>query len=144
MKRLLLAILTTALAGCATGGLSDAERLDIYRAHAVAPVSSFRYFTSLDRWTPLGDAALAVWARHNDVYLLELNGDCPGLDYASAINVTSQMGTVHARFDKVIVVDRNMTPIPCPIRQIRPVDIRAIRHAEQDRRALAQPASGGT
>jgi hypothetical protein len=53
------------------------------------------------------------------------------------------MGTVSARFDKVIVLDRDAMTMPCPIREIRPVDIKAIRHAEQDRREMAQP-SGGT
>ena len=134
---------TLALTGCATNRISDAERLDIYRAHAGAPVPSFRYYTALNGWTPLGDSAVAVWARHNDVYLLELNGRCPDLDFAQAISVTSQMGTVHARFDKVMVLDSNMVTMPCQIREIRPVDIKAIRHAESDRRALAQP-SGGT
>jgi len=145
MRRMLLVTIAAALAlgGCASNRLSDAERLDIYRAHAGAPVPSFRYFTALDGWTPLGDTALAVWARPNDVYLLELHGSCPGLDFAHAINVTSQMGTVYARFDKVEVLDRSAPTIPCQIREIRPVDIKAIRHAEQDRRALAQP-SGGT
>ncbi|TWI10673.1 DUF6491 family protein [Aerolutibacter ruishenii] len=151
MKRILLMAFLAAglLSGCATNRISDAERLDIYRAHASAPVPSFRYFTSLDGWTPLGDAALAVWARPNDVYLLELSGSCPGLDFAPAISVTSQMGTVYARFDKVVVLGSNMATIPCQIREIRPVDIKAIRHAEQDRRELAQPQhqpqpSGGT
>jgi hypothetical protein len=145
MKRTLLLAAATLLAatGCATNPISDAERLDIYRAHAGAPVGSFRYFTQLDGWTPLGDTALAVWARPSDVYLLELSGSCPGLDFASAISVTSQMGTVHARFDKVLVLDRSTPAIPCQIREIRPVDIKAIRHAEQDRREMAQP-SGGT
>ena len=145
MKRLLMLSLaaTLATAGCATDRLGDAERLDIYRAHAGAPVASFHYFTSLNGWTPLGEAALAVWARPSEVYLLELNGRCPGLDFAQAISVTSQMGTVHARFDKVLVLDPPARPIPCQIREIRPVDIKAIRHAEQDRREMAQP-SGGT
>lgn len=142
MKRMLLMVVAAALAmgGCATNRLSDADRLEIYRAHAGEPVQSFRYFTALEGWTPLGDEALAVWARPNDVYLLELSGSCPGLDFASAINVTSQMGTVYARFDKVVVLDRNAPAIPCQIREIRPVDIKAIRHAESDRRAMAQPS----
>lgn len=145
MKGMLLMALATALAaaGCATNRLDDAERLAIYRAHAGAPVSSFRHFTGLNGWTPLGDSAVAVWARHNDVYLLELNGPCPDLEFAQAISVTSQMGTVNARFDKVIVRDRNAMTMPCQIREIRPVDIKAIRHAERDRREMAQP-SGGT
>lgn len=145
MKRMMLvaAVAVLAVVGCATNRLDDAERLAIYRAHAGAPVSSFHYFTGLNGWTPLGDAAVAVWARPNDVYLLELNGPCPDLDFAQAISVTSQMGTVSARFDKVIALDRNAMNIPCQIREIRPVDIKAIRHAEQDRREMAQP-SGGT
>ena len=144
MKRMLLIAVAVMLsmAGCATNRLGDAERLAIYRAHAGAPVSSFHYFTGLNGWTPLGDSAVAVWARPNDVYLLELHGPCPDLDFAQAISVTSQMGTVSARFDKVMVLDRDAMSMPCRIREIRPVDIKAIRHAEQDRREMAQPPGG--
>ena len=51
-----------------------------------------------------GDSALAVWTRPSEAYLLELSGPCPDLSYA-AIGLTSSMGRVSSRFDKVLVRD---------------------------------------
>ncbi len=73
--RLLAAGLLAALgAGCATTGLTDAQELALYQAHAGEPVKSFTVFGQLNGWSPLGDAALAVWARPSEAYLLELTG----------------------------------------------------------------------
>lgn len=67
MKRhLCMFAFVLALAGCATNPAPrDAERLALYRAHAAAPVQSFHYFGRLNGWAPLGEGALAVWARPN-------------------------------------------------------------------------------
>ena len=91
MKRLIpLALLAaTLLAGCATGPkLSTTEKLALYRDHAGEPVKDFRYFGTLNGWSPLGDAALAVWTKPSEAYLLELSGRCPDLEYAMAISIT--------------------------------------------------------
>ncbi len=137
------AALVLALAACATGGMSDNEKLALYRAHAMAPVNSFRYLNRIDGWTPLGDTALAIWTRPNEAYLLEINGPCPDLDFAQAIGLTSQMGIVYSRFDKVIPRTGigGPEPIPCQIRQIRPLDVKAIKSAEKDIRREKEQAS---
>ena len=122
------------LAGCASDRISDADRLALYRAHAGAPVPNFQYFGRLDGWTPLGNTALAVWTRPSEVYLLELGGTCQDLDFANAITVTNQFGRVYSRFDKVIVLGRGVNHVPCWIREIRPVDAKALRAAEQEKR----------
>jgi hypothetical protein len=61
-----------ALSACATGGLRDAEKLDLYRAHAGDPVGSFNFFGRLNGWTPLGDSAvvltLRVWTNSPDLF----------------------------------------------------------------------------
>jgi hypothetical protein len=139
MKRWLSALLMTlALGACASGsGLAEVERLALYRAHAGAPVGSFHYFGRLNGWTPLGDSALVVWTRPKQAYLLDLNGRCPDLDFAQAITITNQFGTVYAHFDKVIPLARGAT-IPCHIREIRPLDVAAIRDAERAIRADAR------
>src|SRR3970282_2609028 len=61
MKRLFsMLALVFALAACVTNpSQREAERLALYTAHAGAPVTSFRYFGSLNGWTPLGDEAMA-------------------------------------------------------------------------------------
>ena len=134
MKAFLLSLLVPlALAGCASR-ISDADRLALYRAHAGAPVPHFQYFGRLDGWTPLGNTALAVWTRPSEVYLLELQATCQDLDFANAISVTNQFGRVYARFDKVIVLGSAVPHVPCWIREIRPVDAKALRAAEQEKR----------
>ena len=139
MKRFLIAAACAALllGACATG-MRDVDRLALYRAHAGAQVSSFRYVGSLNGWAPLGDSALAVWTRPNQAYLLDLNGSCPDLEYAPAISITNQSSTVYARFDKVVVLGRSSFTIPCHIREIRPLDVAGIRNAEREVRANAQ------
>jgi hypothetical protein len=123
------------LAGCATGRLSSAERLEIYRAHAGPPQQDLQYFGSLNGWTELGDSALAVWTRPSEAYLLELRGPCDGLSYAPAIGLTSQMGRVSSRFDKVLVRDTTGGPrMPCFINSIRKLDVPALRASEKERR----------
>lgn len=144
MKRhLSLFALVLALAACATHPAQrDAQRLALYRAHAAAPVPSFHYFGSLNGWTPLGDSALVVWTRPNQAYLLELSGRCIDLDYASAISVSNQFGRVYARFDKVTVIGRNTNTFPCHIRQIQPLDVKAVKQAERDKRSAGQSSAG--
>lgn len=136
MKVHALALLATfALAACASDArLTDADRLALYRAHAGPPVDNFQYFGRLDGWTPLGNTALAVWTRPSEVYLLELQATCTDLDFANAISVTNQFGRVYARFDKVIVLGSAVQHVPCWIREIRPVDVKALRAAEQEKR----------
>src|SRR3546814_8609286 len=73
LASLLLAVTASA---CASTGMSDADQLATYRARAGAPVSSFRYFGSINGWTSLGDSAIAVWTRPSEAWLLELTGPC--------------------------------------------------------------------
>ena len=132
------AVLAAALlAGCASSGpkLDDAQRLALYREHAGAPVDRFQYFGSIDGWTPLGDSALALWTRPNQAYLLELQGRCQDLDFAQAISVTNQMGSVHRRFDKVIVLGQQSIKIPCFIDRILPLDVKALKQAQKEIRS---------
>ncbi len=146
MKRLILAVMATLLlSACASGArLGDEARLQLYRVHAGAPVASFRYFGRLNGWTPLGDSALVVWTRPKQAYLLDLNGSCPDLDFARAITLTHQSSTVYARFDKVIPLGRGHMTMPCHIREIRPLDVAAIKDAEREMRADAQVSERGS
>ena len=130
---ILMAGICLALAACATTGpLSSTERLDLDRAHAGAPQNDMQFFGSLNGWTELGDSALAVWTRPSEAYLLELNGPCQDLPYATAIGLTSSMGRVSSRFDKVLVRDPTGGPrLPCFINSIRKLDVKALRASEQ-------------
>jgi len=136
MKRLIpLIALVAVLAGCATGRLSDDERLALFRAHAGAPVKDFQYYGQLNGWQNLGDTALAVWTKPGTAWLLELTGPCNDLDYAPAISITNMMGQVSARFDKVIVLGGPQSiRMPCRIETIRPLDLKALKTSEQQLR----------
>jgi len=137
MKRLLILCAMAALAACASNPRqTDAERLAMYRANAGEPVRDFQYFGSLNGWTPLGDSALVVWTRPNQAYLLELSGPCNDLDFATAIGVTNHMGRVSARFDDVRVFGGGQPGIriPCRIQTIRPLDVKAVKAAQQELR----------
>ncbi len=141
MKRLLSSLAASALvlavAACSSmPKQTDAERLDMYRTHAGEPVKDFRYFGSLNGWTPLGDQALAVWTRPNEAYLLELTAHCMDLNFAPAIRITNMMGSVSARFDDVIVHGggAGVGRVPCRIDQIRPLDVKGLREAQREMR----------
>ncbi|MGO3126665.1 MAG: DUF6491 family protein [Luteimonas sp.] len=126
----LLAVL--ALTACASSPrTTDAEKYALYDAHAGEAVDHFRYFGSINGWTPLGDSALAVWTRPSEAWLLDLSGTCQDLTFTPAIGLTSSMSRVSARFDKVLVRNRGSINIPCHIQQIRPLDIKAVRAAEK-------------
>ncbi len=125
------------LSGCATGRISDDERLALYRAHAGAPLREFRYVDRLGGWTALGKGALAVWTRPNEAYLLELAGPCNDLDFASAISLTHRMDRVAARFDDVVVLGGpNTIRLPCRIESIRALDVKAVRASEKQLREV--------
>lgn len=140
MKRFLApvaAALALALAACSSmPKQTDAERLSLYRTHAGEPVSSFRYFGTLNGWTPLGDQALAVWTRPSEAYLLELTAHCMDLDFAQAISITNLMSTVSARFDDVLVRGggTSVGRMPCRIDTIRPLDVKALKQAQRELR----------
>ncbi|KIQ97182.1 hypothetical protein TI01_1379 [Lysobacter sp. A03] len=134
MRNLLFAtVILLVLGACASMGsrLTDEQRLEIHRAHAGAPVRSFQNFGTLYSWTALGDSALTVWTRRHQAYLLELDGRCPDLDFSHTIGFSAQGGTVFAGMDSVIVLDRQNASFPCRIRQIRPIDSKAVENAER-------------
>ncbi|HDS1037754.1 TPA: hypothetical protein QDZ42_001213, partial [Stenotrophomonas maltophilia] len=132
---LMIAGLYLALAGCATTGLSSADRLDLYRSHAGPPQRDMQFFGTLNGWNELGDSALAVWTRPSEAYLLELTGPCPDLSSALAIGLTSRMGRVTAPFDKVLVRDPTGGPrLPCFIKTIRKLDVKSLRAQEKEMR----------
>lgn len=131
-SKYLLAIgIAGSLVACTTaGGLTASEQLEIYRANAAAPVDSFRGFRQVDRWTPLGDEALAVWTSPTSGYLLELEKPCTDLKFALSVRLNDDVGTGS---DTVTPVGGGASApaFPCRIREIRPVDYRTVRSAEK-------------
>jgi hypothetical protein len=133
-----------ALQGCASTGMTDAEKLATYRAAAGEPVSSFSYLGRISGWTPLDDGHIAVWTRPREAWLLSFHGLCPDVAYSPVIGLTSQNSRVYAGFDKVLVDGPGSMQLPCRIREIRPLDTQRIKAAEQEAREAAQAPPSGT
>lgn len=147
MKTLLPLVLTVfALSACASrAGLRDAERLALYRANAGEPVDSIYVPGHYNGWTPLDDGAFALWTRPSQAWLIELYGPCTDIGYVDNIRIEQPTGRLTARFDRIHVGGNGLMPLQCTIREIRPLDIKAIRAAEKKARAERQvEASGGT
>lgn len=124
-----------AIGGCASNGaLRDEERLALYRSHAGEPVDSIQYIGTYNGWTPLGGGAFALWTRPSQAWLVELYSPCTELDFADTIGFRDTNGRLSARFDHVYVSSHSLVPISCTIKEIRPLDVKAIRTAEKDAR----------
>jgi hypothetical protein len=118
------------LAGCASVPL--AQRQAAYAAAAGAPVNSFRFFTPLWSWEPLGPDQVVIYTRPKEAWLLDVPG-CTELPFAKAIGLTSNLNQVSINFDKV-VIDRNT--FPCTIHRIRPVDVGKLKAVQQEQRKI--------
>ena len=77
--------------------------------------------------------------RPNETWMLKVSGPCLDWGSASPVRRLTSSGTyVMAKFDRILTEG---SPISCRIEEIRPVDVKAVRAAEDARRAQA---SAGT
>ena len=132
--RLIAIPLAASLAACATTGYDadrDAAKLALYRAHAVEQVGHIPFSGSIDRWTGLGESALAVWTSPSRAYLLELHARCPGLDTSYGIGFDSNDRQIDAGFDSVIPQSGAPMEFPCRIDRIHRLDVQSLRAAER-------------
>ena len=123
----LAALAALALAGCTTPGPKERmqARLALYEEVAGEPVDSF-WYPRIDRWEPLAEDRLAVWINLRQGFLMKVEKPCSDLEWSHAIQVTSSVGRVHSRFDRVIAGQNR-----CRIIEIRPVERDAFREAER-------------
>jgi hypothetical protein len=105
----------------------------LYRAHAGAPIDGF--IGRINNWTVLDEHSLVVWTGVNRGYLLELVGPCIELPWAQRITFSNDGSSRVGVFDDVIVLGRQPQTMPCPIREIRPVDGKAVKQAQRQARA---------
>lgn len=125
-RKLLLACVPLLLAACASvpSAQQIAARTARYAAAAGKPVSSIQL---VDRnfysWNAVNDHQLAVYVTPARAFLLDLP-PCPGLVTANAIGYTARMDQVSTNFDRVIT---DQGGVPCPIRQIRPLNVKLLR-----------------
>ena len=126
------------LVACSTNRISDTDRLAVYMAHSGAPVKQIRYYHAMG-WDRIDGEHVLLEMRPKERWLLKLSGPC--LDWGSGspvLSLSSPTGWVMAKFDRVHIHGSQVT---CRIEEIRPVDARAVRAAEEARRAQA---SAGT
>lgn len=138
-KRVMLAgTVVAVLAACSSVPYAqrEARRTAAYEAAAGAPVKSFRFFSPLWSWEPLGEDEVAVYTRPGEAWLLDVPG-CNQLPFATAIGLTSNMGQVSINFDKVLT---GHGQFPCTITRIRPVDVSRLKALQQEQQQIqAQP-----
>jgi hypothetical protein len=135
MNRRLIALLLPLLAtACAHDSARPPDQLSLYRAQAGEPVASFRYSNPNLRWAALDNQNIVFWTAADQVYLVSMATRCADLDVAHAIEVTSRMRQVTARWDGVTVVSRPGAPtrarMPCRIDTIRPLNLAAVGEPE--------------
>jgi hypothetical protein len=116
-------------AGCATtpepqATGAHAQRLEEVSAIAGEQVDSFRYMDQAT-FEPIGLSDLLVYTSPREAWLLHLDGECRDLDFEPFLKLTSHMHRVSTLSDSVIV--RN-NPIPCQIREIRPINAAALKN----------------
>lgn len=132
--RLIVLFLPLLMTACAHDKARPPDRLSLYRAQAGEPVTSFRYSNPNLRWAALDNQTMVFWATADEAYLVSMTARCPDLDVAQAIEVTSRMRQVTARWDGVTVLSRPGGPtrarMPCRIDSIRPLNLAAVNGAE--------------
>lgn len=129
-RRPIAILLLLSITACAHESALPPSRLSLYQAQAGEPVAGFRYSERNLRWAALDNQTMVFWAAADQVYLVSMAQRCPDLDVAHAIEVTSRMRQVTARWDGVTVVSRPGGPtrarMPCRIDTIRPLNLAAV------------------
>ena len=113
---------------------ADVQRLAEVRAIAGPPVDSF-WFERMSSFEPIGLSDLLVFTSPRNAWLLHLDGECRDLDFDPFLGLTSHSHRVSVLLDSVHV--RN-NPIPCQIREIRPVNATTLRHIDKEKKAQDQ------
>ena len=136
MKAILPLLGALVLTACASNRMSEPDRLAMHLAHAGAPVSQIRYFNPIG-WDRVDGEHLVLDMRPSQSWLIRVSGDCLDWNNSIALGISSSAGWVSTKFDRIY---SNDAPMSCVIQEIRPLDRKAQRAAENARRA--QSASG--
>lgn len=141
MKSITAAAAALVLTGCATGRLSDTQRLALYQQHAGASVSQIRYRDPIG-WDRIDDQHVVLQMRPNESWLLRLSGPCLQWSNGSPfLGLSSFSGMTLSLFDKVIAPGSQLS---CMIQEIRQLDVKALRAAEKALRGKAGAQASGT
>jgi hypothetical protein len=130
LKTVCVGVVGLLLVACSSGLKRDGTHVDLrYTDYAGEPVEKIITMRGIDSWTPVSRNQLVIWTGINEAWLLTIWDNCPDLLFAQGVRVT-QTGRSISRFDKVIVGRDS-----CPIREIRPVDVKQMR---SDRKAARE------
>lgn len=120
------------LSACAsTPREAESVRLARLQAHAGAPVSSIPYTsTGSAGFDVVDDRHVLLTTRPTLAYLIRVSGPCLSFDRGSpSLAITSNMGRISTGFDQISSLKQ--PTLTCRIEEIRPVDVKAAREAEQ-------------
>lgn len=126
-----------AITACATTRESDADKLARYTAFAGPPVASIRYGSAGSQgFDVVDDRHVVLDVRPREAYLLRIDGPCLAYERGSpTLGISSQLGRISAGFDRVTAASQ--PGMSCIIREIRPIDLKALRAAERPAPAQA-------
>lgn len=119
------------LGACATTPQeASADKLARYQSFAGEPVRSIPYNASGSRnFDIIDETHMVMEVRPKEGYLFSLSGPCLRDKGAPVLSISSQLGQVSTGFDRVSSLSQpGMT---CLIREIRPIDLKALREAEK-------------
>jgi hypothetical protein len=117
-----LGLVVAAAPALADNRETQQKNYELFSRHAGPQIEEIRQFR-FNRWQQLGDSAIAVWSNPGEMYIIEVDAPCNGLDWARNVGVSSTQRVVSVRFDYV-TYDRNKR---CQIVAIRPVDEKAVK-----------------
>ena len=101
MKTTVLSMLTALLATGASAALPEVATSEI--RPALEQVERIPALGRMHSWYAVDNETLIVWVSAFDPYLIELSTPSPHLRFAHVIGVTESAGSVHSRFDSVLI-----------------------------------------
>lgn len=128
-KLFMLLLAPLLLVACASepARVTSDQTLERYLSYAGSPIDRINAIRIVS-WEALSDDRVVLRTGPNEAYLVAVYATCRDLRYTNAIRVISQSAHAVTRFDE-IAVGRDT----CPIREIRPLDVRQM---EADAAAL--------
>jgi len=132
LRVILTAAVLVLLAGCAGVPRRGDASLDRYQPYAGAPVEQFHFY-ELDSWQAVAPDRVVIWTDPFTAYLVRVRTPCTELAFTERLGVTSTVNTV-SRLESIVPSRHNR----CPIEEIRPIDLTAMKADPAARRAAEQ------
>ncbi|MBS0437975.1 MAG: hypothetical protein JSS33_01060 [Proteobacteria bacterium] len=126
LPTLAIAALCAALPAHADTAAYMAQQLAKYQKYAGAPVERIPMI-DLWQWQVVGKDKVVIWTGISTAYLVSVEKSCNNLDWARGIGIEQNTSMhVDAKFDSIVFDHQN-----CRIREIQPIDYKALRADEK-------------